>query len=62
MIRVPKKGGYIKFKKFQQKRKSPCMIYLDFESIAAPENNGKQNLKHVACSHGYKLLCVDDKF
>ena len=36
-----------------------------------PENNGKQNpeelytikyQKHVACSYGYKSVCVDDKF
>ena len=36
-----------------------------------PENNGKQNpeesypnkyQKHNACSYGYKLVCVDDKF
>ena len=36
-----------------------------------PEDNGKQNpnesytkkyQKHVACSYGYKLVCVDDKF
>ena len=35
------------------------------------ENNGKQNPevpytnkhhKHIACSYGYKLVCVDDKF
>ena len=35
------------------------------------ENNGKQNpqepytnksQKHIACSYGYKLVCVDDKF
>ena len=45
------------------------MIYLDFESILAPENNKKQNdfytnkhQKYVACSYGYKLVCVDDKF
>ena len=47
------------------------MIYADFESILVPENNGKQNpnesytnkyQKHVACSYGYKLVCVDDKF
>ena len=39
------------------------MIYVDFESILVPEDNGKQNLeesytnnyqKHVACSYGYK--------
>ena len=36
-----------------------------------PENSGKQNpeesytnkyQKHVACSYGYKSVCVDDKF
>ena len=36
-----------------------------------PEDNGNENLnesynnkyqKHVACSYGYKLVCVDDKF
>ena len=36
-----------------------------------PEDNGKQNQnksytskykKHVSCSYGYKLVCVDDKF
>ena len=35
------------------------------------ENNGKQNpeesytnsyQKHTACSYGYKLVCIDDKF
>ena len=44
------------------------MIYADFESISVRETNGKQNPdesftnKHVACSYGYKLVCVDDKF
>ena len=35
------------------------------------EDNGKQNSKesytnkyqkHIACSYGYKVICVDDKF
>ena len=47
------------------------MICADFESILVPEDNGKQNpeesytskyQKHIACSYGYKLVCVDDKF
>ena len=47
------------------------MIYADFESNLVLESNGKQNpnesytnkcQKHVACSYGYKLVCVDDKF
>ena len=36
-----------------------------------PEDNGKLNLKesytyknqkHIVCSYGYKLVCLDDKF
>ena len=47
------------------------MIYADFESILAPEDIGKQSSDesytnkyqdHVACSYGYKLVCVDGKF
>ena len=47
------------------------MIYADFESILVLEDNGKQNpnesctnkhQKHVACSYGYNLVCVDYKF
>ena len=47
------------------------MIYADFESILASEDNDKKNLdepdtnnyhKHVAVSYSYNLVCVDDKF
>ena len=47
------------------------MIYVDFESILVPEDNGKQNpnefymsqyQKHITCSYSYKLVRVDDKF
>ena len=70
-IKMPKKGEYVKFKNFERKIKSPFMIYADFESILVLKNNGTQNpneshanryQKHVACSYGYKLVCVDDKF
>ena len=70
-IRRPKKNEYIKCKNFRRKTKSPFLIYADFESILVPEDNGKQNpnesytskyQKHVPCSYGYKLACVDDKF
>ena len=70
-IKIPKKGEYVKFKNFGRKIKSSFMIYADFESILVPGDNGKQNpnesysnkyQKHVACSYGYKLACVDDKF
>ena len=64
---MPKKGEYVKFKNFAKKIKLPFMIYVDFESILVPEDNRKQNpnesytnkyKKHVACSYGYKLVCV----
>ena len=51
--------------------KSMFMIFADIESILVPENNGKQDpaesytnkyQKHIACSHGYKLVCVDCEF
>ena len=44
------------------------MIYAYFESILVPNDNGKQYSnesctnkyrKHVACSYGYKLVCVN---
>ena len=57
--------------KTMKEEKSPCIIYADLESIFVPEDNRKQNpeefytnkyQKHIACSHGYKLVCVDGKF
>ena len=54
---MSKKGEYVKLK--------------NFESFLVPGDNGKRNLdelyadkyqKHVACSYGYKLICIDDKF
>ena len=46
------------------------MIYADFESIVVPEDHRKQiqmslipaNIKNIAYSYVYKLVCVDDKF
>ena len=70
-IIMPKKGKYVKYKNSERKIKSPLMIYADFESILLPKDNGKQNpneshtnkyQKHIACSYGYKLVCVDDQF
>ena len=66
-IEIPKKGEYIKLNILR----SLFMIYADFESNLVLEDNGNQNpnesytnkcQKHVACSCGYKLVCVDDKF
>ena len=47
------------------------MIYTDFKSILVPRDDGKTNPKEsytnkykqrIACSYGYNLVCVDDKF
>ena len=71
LIIMPKKGEYVKFKNYERKINSPSIIYADFESILVLEDNGKQNpeesytsqyQKHIACSYGYKLVCVDDRF
>ena len=71
---MTKEGEYVKFKHNERKIKSLFIIYADFESILIPGDNGKQNpeesfmnkyQKHIACTHGYKLVCVvclDDKF
>ena len=68
---MSKNSEYAKFRNYERKVKSPFIIYADFESILVPENNRKQNPnesytnkyeKHVACSYGYKLVCVDNKF
>ena len=68
---MPKKGEFVKFRNQERKIKSPFIIYAAFESISLSENNDKQNTKefytnkwqnHIACSYGYKLVCVDDKF
>ena len=70
-IKIPKKGQYIKLKNFGRKLKSPFLNYADFKRILVPEDNGKQNKnesytnkyqKHVSCSYGRKLVCIDDKF
>ena len=68
---MPRTGEYVKFKNYEIKIKSPFKIYAVFESILMPEDNGKQNpeesltnkyQKNIAYSHGYKLVCVDDRF
>ena len=42
MVKMPKKGEYVKFKNFQRTIKSPFMIYTDFEIFLVPEDSGKQ--------------------
>ena len=57
---MPKKGEYVKLKKYERKIKSPFIIYADFERSLGSEDNGKQNpeesyinkhQKHIACSY-----------
>ena len=64
----PKKGDYVKFKNFVRKIKSPIITDADYGRILVPENNENQKpeesstnkyQKYVACSYGYKLVCVD---
>ena len=71
LLRCLRRANILKLKHFGRKIKSSFMIYADFESILVPEDNGKENWnesytnkyqKHAACSYGYKVVCVDDKF
>ena len=68
---MPKKGKHVKLTKYERKRKSTFMIYTDFESILVAQDNGNKHpeesyankhQKHIACSYGSQLACVDDKF
>ena len=70
---MPKEGEYVKFKNYERKIESLFINHADFESILVPEDNGKSQespeepyankyKKHIACSYGYKAICVDDKF
>ena len=68
---MPKKGEFVKFKIYSRKIKSLLIIYADFESILVPENTWKQNpeesytkkyQKNIACSYGYKQVCINDEF
>ena len=43
IMKMPKKGEYVKFKSFERKIKLPFMISADFESILVLEDNGNQN-------------------
>ena len=43
MIKIVKKAGFVKFKNYTRKVKSPFRIYADFERILVLENNEKQN-------------------
>ena len=42
-FKTPKKGQYVRFKNYENKKKSQFMIYADFESILVPETNLTQN-------------------
>ena len=61
---------YGKFKNFEREIKPPLILYSDFERTLVLADNGKQNPnesytnKHqdVACSYGYKVVYLDDKF
>ena len=71
MVKMAKKGETVKFKKYTRKIKTSFMIYANFGSILAPENDGKQSpdesytnkhQNYVGCSFCYKLVCVDHQF
>ena len=73
MIQIVKKDETFKLKRNKsiQEKILKFIIYVDFESILVPENDGKQNpdksdtnkyQNTVGFSFTYKLACVDDQF
>ena len=68
---MSKKGEYFKFRNYEKKIKLPFMSYAHFRRFLMPGDNGEQNLKesytnkyqkHISCSYGYKLVCIEDKY
>ena len=52
---MPKKSHYVEFFK---RKKSPFMIYADFESILVREDNGKQNQKKDLYEQISEIYCL----
>ena len=48
---MPKKGEYIRFKKFEMEIKSSFIIYADFVSILALKDNEKQNFEESSTNN-----------
>lgn len=59
MIQMPKKGEYIRFKKFEREIKSSFIIYADFVSILALKDNEKQNFEESSKTIVKNMLLVD---
>ena len=55
-IKMPQKGGCIKFKNCGRKLKSSFKIYADFESILVPKDSGKQN-PYDSYTNKYQRKC-----
>ena len=70
-LRCLRKVNILNSKILKEKQKLPFTMHAEFESILVPEENRNQNpnksysnkyQKHIACSYGYKLVCVYDDF
>ena len=49
---------YVKFKNYEQKTKSPFIVYTDFETVSVPEDNKKQIRKSLIKTNLKKLRAV----
>ena len=70
MAKMSKKSQFVRFTYYERKIKSSFMIYTNIKSNLVPGNDRKQSRdksytkkyqKHVFCSYGYQLACVNDK-
>lgn len=51
------KGGDVKFTEYHKHLKAPFVIYADPD-----ESCSNKYQEYVACTFGYKIVCVDDRF
>ena len=56
MIKIPKKGKYVRLKYYERNIKSSFMVYADFESILIPEDNGRQNPESLVQTNTKNML------
>ena len=71
-VNMPKKGNNLQFNSYLKQLKAPFVIYADFKSnLREVQKPNRDNAnasytnkcqKHIACSYGYKFVCIDDRF
>ena len=63
---MPKKGKHVKFTNYEKKGKVNIYnlgkFWKYFSASKVQKSYTNKYQKHIGCSYGFKLICVDDKF